>query len=56
MAARRKIFRIEQSGAAWCEPPTGEPSEPREGDILRELSALRTMLAPALAAPQADGE
>jgi len=49
MAAQRKIFRIEQSGATWCEPPTGESNEPRDSDILRAL------LGPALAAPQADG-
>jgi len=58
MAARRRIFRIEQSGAARSDPPTREPSENEsggDGDILRELGALRALLAPAFAAPQADG-
>jgi chemotaxis protein CheZ len=54
MAARRKIFRIEQSGAARCEPLAGESHERYNGDILRELSALRALLVPALAAPQAE--
>jgi chemotaxis protein CheZ len=57
MAARRKIFRIERSGAARSDPPTRESneSESGDGDILRELGALRALLAPAFAAPQADG-
>jgi chemotaxis protein CheZ len=55
MAAPRKVFRIEQSGVAPSERPTGEPNEPRDGVILRELSALRALLAPAPAAPYANG-
>jgi chemotaxis protein CheZ len=55
MAARRKVFRIEQSGVAPSERPTGEPNESRDGAILRELSALRALLAPAPAAPYANG-
>ena len=55
MAARRKIFRIEQSGAARSEPRRRESNESRDGDILRELGALRSLLAPAPAAPPADG-
>jgi chemotaxis protein CheZ len=55
MAAPRKIFRIEQSGAAWSERPAGEADESRDGAILRELSALRAMLAPPPAAPHVNG-
>jgi len=55
MAAPRKVFRIEQSGVAPSERATGEPNESRDAAILRELSALRAMLAPAPAAPYADG-
>lgn len=53
MAAPRKIFRIEQSGVAPSERPTGEPNESRDAAILRELSALRALLAPA--PPYANG-
>jgi chemotaxis protein CheZ len=54
MAARRKVFRIEQSGVAPSERPTGEPNESRDGAILRELSALRALLTPPPAAPYAN--
>jgi chemotaxis protein CheZ len=55
MAARRKIFRIEQSGAARFEPRRRESNESCDGDILRELGALRALLAPAPAAPPPHG-
>ena len=55
MAAPRKVFRIEQSGAARSERPTSEANELRDGAILRELSTLRTMLAPPAAVPYANG-
>jgi chemotaxis protein CheZ len=56
MAARRKIFSIEQSGVARSETPRRESNGSRDGDILRELGALRALLAAAPAAPPADGE
>jgi chemotaxis protein CheZ len=52
MTAPRKVFRIEQSGAARSERPTSEPHESVDGAILREL---RAMLAPASAASHSDG-
>ena len=55
MAAPRKVFRIERSGSARSEPPTAEAEESRDGAILRELSALRAMLAPP-AAPHTNGD
>ena len=55
MAAPRKVFRIEQSGAAPSERPASEADESRDGAILRELSALRAMLAPPSTAPHVNG-
>jgi chemotaxis protein CheZ len=56
MAAPRKVFRIEQSGGARSEPSDGEAEELRDGAILRELSALRAMLASLPAAPHTNGD
>jgi chemotaxis protein CheZ len=56
MAAPRKVFRIEQSGAAPSERPASEADESRDGAILHELSALRAMLAPMPAAPNTNGD
>jgi chemotaxis protein CheZ len=55
MAAPRKVFRIELSGGARSERPASETDESRDGAILRELSALRAMLAPPSAAPHVNG-
>ncbi len=54
MAAPRNVFRIEQWGAARLEQP-GEANQARDRAILRELGALRAMLAPTATAPRADG-
>jgi len=56
MAAPRKVFRIEQSGGARSEPPAAETNDSCDGAILRELSALRAMLAPLPAAPHTNGD
>jgi chemotaxis protein CheZ len=55
MAAPRKVFRIELSGGARSERPASETDESRDGAILRELGALRAMLAPPSAAPHVNG-
>jgi chemotaxis protein CheZ len=55
MAARRKVFRIEQSGGARSEPAIADVDDSRDGAILRELSALRAMLARP-AAPHTNGD
>jgi hypothetical protein len=55
MAAPRKVFRIEQSGTARSERPASEADESRDSPILRELGALRAMLAPPPAAPHVNG-
>jgi len=44
MPAPRKVFRIEESSAARSEP-TDQHDTSRHGEILRELSTLRVMLA-----------
>ncbi len=45
MPAPRKVFRIEELSAARSEPPTNQHDTSRHGEILRELSTLRVMLA-----------
>jgi chemotaxis protein CheZ len=55
MAAPRKVFRIEQSGTARSERPASEADESRDSPMLRELGALRAMLAPPPAAPHVNG-
>jgi len=45
MAAPRRVFRIEQMAAGQFEPQSDDSSAPRYGEIMRELSALRAMLA-----------
>jgi chemotaxis protein CheZ len=55
MAAPRHVFRIEQSGAARFEQPAGDANESCDRAILRELGALRAMLAPMAAAPSVNG-
>src|SRR6476661_1522627 len=49
MAAPRKVFRIEQSGAARSERPASEADESRDSPM------LRAMLAPPPAAPHVNG-
>jgi chemotaxis protein CheZ len=55
MAAPRNVFRIEQWGAARLERPSSEANDGRDGAILRELGALRAMLAPMATPPRASG-
>jgi chemotaxis protein CheZ len=55
MAAPRHVFRIEQPGAARFEQPTAESNASSDRAILRELGALRAMLAPMAAAPNVNG-
>jgi len=55
MAAPRHVFRIEQLGAARFDQPTSETNESCDRAILRELGALRAMLAPMAAAPNVNG-
>jgi chemotaxis protein CheZ len=55
MATPRNVFRIEQWGAARLERPSSEANDARDGAILRELGALRAMLAPMATPPHADG-
>jgi chemotaxis protein CheZ len=45
MAAPRRVFRIEQMAAGQFEPQSDDSSAPRYGEIMRELGALRAMLA-----------
>ncbi|MGO9630298.1 MAG: hypothetical protein ACLPXW_15070 [Xanthobacteraceae bacterium] len=45
MPAPRKVFRIEELSAARSELPTNQHDTSRHGEILRELSTLRVMLA-----------
>ena len=45
MTAPRRVFRIEQMAAGQFEPRSDDSSAPRHGEIMRELSALRAMLA-----------
>jgi chemotaxis protein CheZ len=47
MAAPRKVFRIEKMTASRFDPNSDEPRPPLHGDIMRELNALRAMLAAA---------
>jgi chemotaxis protein CheZ len=44
MAAPRKVFRIEEMAAPQPEPQTGAP-KPRDTELVRELTALRALLA-----------
>ena len=55
MATPRNVFRIEQWGAARLERPSGEANDARDGAILRELGALRAMLAPMATPPHRSG-
>ena len=55
MATPRDVFRIEQWGAARLEQPGGEGNDCRDRAILRELGALRAMLAPMATTPHANG-
>ena len=55
MAAPRKLFRIEHLTAQRFASPSDEPHEPRYGEIMHELGALRAMLASAPAAQIAQG-
>jgi chemotaxis protein CheZ len=56
MAAPRKVFRIEQSAGMRSGPPAAKADESRDGAILRELSALRAMLAPLPAPAHTNGD
>lgn len=47
MAARRKIFRIEEMAGASLKPQADNSHAPLHSDIIEQLSALRTMLAAA---------
>ncbi len=47
MAARHKIFRIEEMAAPRLRPRANDPRAPLHGEIVEELSALRAMLATA---------
>jgi chemotaxis protein CheZ len=53
MAAPRKVFRIEKMTAPRLQPRSAALQESPHGEIMQELSALRSMLASAPAAPTA---
>jgi chemotaxis protein CheZ len=53
MAARRRVFRIEQVTAERFEPQGDDAHAPRYGEIMHELGALRAILATAPPAPTA---
>jgi chemotaxis protein CheZ len=56
MAAPRKVFRIEKMTALGFEPHGDEPRATLPEDIMRELSALRAMLAAVPAPPSAQAD
>jgi chemotaxis protein CheZ len=47
MAEPRKVFRIEETAALRLEPQVGDSQAPQLAEVVRELSALRAMLADA---------
>jgi chemotaxis protein CheZ len=57
MSERRKVFRIEQTAPALLPAPQAEqPPSQQLTEVLRELGALRAMLAPNQAGFPAEGE
>ena len=51
MPERRKVFRVEQMAARTAPLPAGDPDSPGHKEVMRELTALRAMLAAAPAFP-----